>query len=841
MDVGLFFGGENVIMAIILGPDQALEQFKQKKEKFIELQKSDINEATTRFQILDEIFTEVLGWPKELIDVESDIGDTAEDNTHKTIFADYIAHGDHNFFIIEAKRTGSYFEIPSGRTRVLKSTSTIYNAQNKSYIDQAKKYMRKFGTAYCVLSNGFQFIIIRRPSQRQNVDTIVFRNLDDIEIQFTMFWDILNPHADGPGAIDRVLKQQTEVRQPPSLNYKIYDRIKASDKYLLAKHRSILNIEEFINRFFGELVSEHQLDLLQECYCDPMDNYKDFAGVIRKRLAPPPLSAITVLRGREDFVTRGNFEKQYIENLQKVPGAVYVLLGEVGVGKSTFLEHFYNFELTEIDKNKLVWIRMDFLKFKAPIDQANQFISDEIIKRIESTEYEHLKLSSWEVKQLIYEKELSNLVSGLPPTLLKNQELLETKLWEETKIHHDNIEKRISRTFEYLKNKKNLHVCLIFDNIDQKEFDEQREVLEISHQKAQLYGSTVITAMRYQSYNMIKNKPPYDALQTIEYRMQPPSAKEILDKRLEALKKYPQQSFIYEYRNKTIKIPVSKFVQILKNTLEKDPEFRVGSLIENLAGANIRRLLKIFRAMITSGNTRLHEILDFINEISNIDNTRLTFDQVFEGVAKDNNKYYQSDSSTILNLFEFQMDGFYSHFLTVYILKYLEKNYDDTSGRGFVDLGDLQVAFDSVVISHSNLEEILIPLLNNFIINSDIGGRKDLMGTSSIRISETGRYYLDELLPNWKYIFNIMVDTPIRDQTQFTLIWNKFKRYQATENRIKKDELAYNCVELFLDYLEYCETEDLQFFRDSKLNLNGLIRNLRGQVKVSYENYLKSK
>lgn len=822
------------------GVDQALDKLRlYKQQEFSKLDVKEINEATTRFRIIDYIFIEILGWPKNLLEVECEIGDKEEDTKHKTLYADYIASSDYNHFIIEAKRSGSYFNIPEGKGRVYKSTGTIYNLENKSYIDQAKKYMRKFGTPYCVLTNGYQFIIIRRPAPNQERDTIVFRDLSDIELHFSLFWNILNPHADGPSIIDTALKAPGQVRQAPSFNKRVSEKIKNTEKYSLSKHQAIVAIESHLNRFFGELVSKSQIDLLKDCYCDPTGSYKDFAGVIRKRLEPQPITAITPLSGK-DFLTKSNFEKKYIENLQTNPGAVYVLLGEVGAGKSTFLEHFYNFELSESDRSKIIWIRIDFLKYNKSLEHLDDFISDEIIERIESVEYEDLKLNEWETIEKIYDKEILKFKAGIPPRLKDNAEFIEMEVYKHVQEYHQQKEYRLKKTLEYIKNEKSLNVCFVFDNIDQKPFDEQKEVLLMAHQRADSYGSTVITAMRFQSYNMIKNKAPYDALQTYEYRIQPPSVKNILDKRFEALQKYPQTHYIYEHGNKTVKIPVTKFVKILRNTFDKDPEEKVERLFESLSNGNIRRLLKLFRAMVTSGNTRLHELLDIIAGISNIENTYLTYNQVLDGVTRDNNRFYSSEDSEILNLFKFVDDGFYSHFLIIYILKYLETKlmlFDKTAG--YVDVNDILDTFSPVINHRDKLDIILTHLLVNSLINSDIGSRDTIVGTNAVQISDAGRYYINNLMPNWRYIYNVMIDTPIRDIAIFNELKSKFQRILPVHNRIKKMDLSYECVEIFMNYLEQVELQDYEYF-NSGFPIKPISDFLKKEVHASFLSDKKS-
>src|SRR5687767_11831550 len=70
---------------------------------------ADLNEADTRHQVIDQILHGVLGWPRELTKVESFISPG---------YADYclVRPDDTQLIFVEAKREGTYFQVP-GFTR----------------------------------------------------------------------------------------------------------------------------------------------------------------------------------------------------------------------------------------------------------------------------------------------------------------------------------------------------------------------------------------------------------------------------------------------------------------------------------------------------------------------------------------------------------------------------------------------------------------------------------------------------------------------------------------------------------------------------------------------------
>ncbi|WP_424769331.1 hypothetical protein [Paenibacillus sp. sgz302251] len=790
--------------------DKSYDKFLALKHISSALTQKELNESDTRLRLIDTMFIEVLGWDKAVIHNELNIGDLAEDNSHKTLYADYLLKSDINTYLIEAKRFGNYFKLPTtGSKRVYSGKGTVY-VQNKTVIDQVKKYMMKIGTPFCVLTNGHQYIIIRRPMPAQDKDIIVFRSFDDVDANFQLFYDILNPFNNGDGIIDDIIKAPDEIRQPPTLNIKLYNLIKEKDRYPFATTNLELALNSLLNMYFDDISDEDQVRLLKQCYCDPSGIYSEFAGTLKNRILADPVSSIKQLTKKDIYGDFGNFEKQYKLDLETNPGAVYVLLGDVGAGKSTFLTHFYHYDLDEATRKKIIWIRINNLRYNGPTEKLNDWITEkvnELLFEDKSKVYDDLHLNEYDTLNKIYENEISQHIKGFAPSLQANADFVDKEISELLKELRKNIEQRISKTIQYLKS-IDKHICFVFDNIDQKPFEEQKELLLISHNRALSYKSTVITAMRMESYYMIKNKPPFDAIVVNEYRIEAPSVKDLLSKRLDAFNNHPQNEVIYQKDQKTIKIPLNKFVTVIKNTIEK--ERNVQSFLSDMSGGNMRRLLAMFRTFIKSDRSKINELVRLVEHVSA--NSYVSYDDFFESVTKGNDRFYQSDTSDIKNLFVYNNDGFYSHFTSIYILEYLDKRAFNFGTKGYVEIDELLEKFSMFFTDKSKLVNVLLPLMNEFLISSNVGSRREFNGTQSVIITEVGKYYLNSLIFDWRYLQNVMIDTPIRIETHAQEI---FKVYQPLIRGVANKKHYYllikQCISIFLDYLEEVESQDIKF------------------------------
>ncbi|ONG61237.1 P-loop NTPase fold protein [Bacillus cereus] len=791
--------------------EQALEKFLELKDELVRCNNQVLNEANTRLKIIDTIFIDILGWSKEAMDLEFSMGDSAEVQQHKQLFADYLLDAEQNKFIVEAKKNGRYFKIPNTKKRIYSSRGVLrkYDS-NASFMDQGIKYTKKVGMPFCVLSNGLQFIIIRNTRVEQPRDVIVFRDIEEIESNFIQFWDILSPYSNGALILDEIFARPDEQRPKPLHEKRIFDSL--FNKYDQFKLNPIKGAtEDYIRKYFDELTSDSQVEILKECYCDSNQRFLSLQTSLKNRLQSKPIEAITRATVKDKFQDYGNVQDRYLEKIKEPDGSVFVLVGGVGAGKSTFISHFYHYGLTEQNRKNIIWIKMDFLDFASPINKLDEWITNEIYKILfKSGMYSDLKLEQYEVKKSIYEEEVEKLISGMPPFMQKNEEKVETEIYNLITEQEKNREEHLSSVFSYLRNKLGKKICFVFDNTDQKTYEEQKEIIFNSFKRANIYKSIVITAIRLEQYFTFMNKATFDAYQPNIFRIEPPRVKELLRKRLEASLKYPRENFYLEIKGKSISVPISKFVKLLDNTLNNVPDVSSEELIVSLSGNDMRRSLLLFKKFIQSGNTKLYEKIGLIK---NLEQEIMDFEDIFDGIALGDNRFYHSEDSGIYNIFNIYDDGLYSHFSGIYILKYLaekEKHYEQQNG--FIDLDELLENMSAFFLDKSKLMAVLEPLLKNYIIDSDIGARRDISNTEQVRISELGKYYLNSLLLNWRYLYHVLIDTPITDPKIAEELEKNVKQYFYDPSSGQLDNIK-KTIEIFLKYLHERELEDRGFIR----------------------------
>lgn len=792
-------------------PDEAYENLIKYKEQLEEMNNKKLNESDTRFKIIDTILIDVLGWDKSELETEHPIGETKKDEDHKSLFADYLLKSNHNQFLIEAKRNERYFTIPQSYVRTYTTSGVLVsNSDNKKFIEQATTYMSKIGTPFCVLCNGLQFIIIRSKSLAQKKDALVFKGMEDILANFSEFYSILSPNEVGARHLDKILDRTDEIRQPPTYSKKVFDAlINKNEQSANSEIRAVT--EEYITKYFGELTrSKTQIETLKECYCDPTGKFTAFSKQLKQKIISKEVDALKQLQVKDALWQGGNFEDKYIATLKEKEGGVFVLVGGVGAGKTTFINHFYFYELSEQIRKDLIWVNIDFLEFTGKTDEVNNFLIEKLEELMKTDLFSKYGIHKWDTKLKIFQEEMDILLEGLPPYFQEDSKEVQKAQFEKIQELTQNKDFYLKKVFQYLREELGKKICFVFDNTDQKPNDQQLEILMNAFKQANNYQAIIVTALRLENYFKSLDKPPFDAYQPIVFRIEPPSVKELLKKRLNASLRYQREEFSMDLGAKVFKIPVAKFVQVLENTLDYMPERQVEEMLENLSGGNMRRALLIFKKFIQAGNFVLYQNYSLIKRLKD---ARLEYEEVLESVALGDNKYYQSQDSPLKNLFKYHTeDGFYSHFTAIYVLKFLEDRvgYQKQHNNGFVSLDEIYNKFSFMFASKEKMIIILEDLLQQFIIESNIGERQQIINTESIAISELGLYYLNHFLMDWNYFKYVIVDTPIKNRSFHRELVTEFKKAERTLNKNAKLIITLNAIELFLEYLKKSEEEEFK-------------------------------
>ena len=222
---------------------------------------ADRNEATTRAHLIDLLIYDALGWDRHSVTLEEH---------HGGEYADYTLHAPRPLLIVEAKREGSYFEVPIGpgsRVRGLKPLIRG-NETLRLAVSQVATYCQSRGVSYAAVSNGHQLVcfLATRLDGIPPLEgrALVFASLDEMLERFLDLWQHLSPYGLTDGHLRRTLVGDTSPNLPPKLAASIKG-------YPGIQRRNVLQTDlQILSELVLEDITRHreiEPTFLEECYC----------------------------------------------------------------------------------------------------------------------------------------------------------------------------------------------------------------------------------------------------------------------------------------------------------------------------------------------------------------------------------------------------------------------------------------------------------------------------------------------------------------------------------------------------------------------------------------------
>ncbi len=768
---------------MIKNPDEA-------RTRYLELRANEwigLSESDTRCKIIDPLFIECLNW------TESDI--SREDNAKHVGYIDYIfSKGERPLFILEAKREGIIFELPPNfKDRHYKINGTISECKELiKAMEQVHEYCAEIGVKIAIISNGHQYVIfeaLKIGTSWRNGKCVVFNGLEDIEQHFGLFFKYLNKNSVSAGSLHSLLSEKTDT-----LTFiRPLDKIQNRDATL---NRNYLHpyITPFIESIFMDLTDPKQIDVLRECYVwDKADNATDdgLKQLFIDRL-PHYAKEDHIQLFEENEYSAGLFEAKCLElvRTQDQKGALILLLGGVGSGKTTFIHRFYNIILGNLLKNNM-WFYVDFKNAPTSKEKLDEYIYEKIILNFEKKYLAQVK------------KEFDRF--GVKWKLKTNEE-------------------SVYRLFAILRF-MGYSVSIVLDNVDRCGIELQENIFLTSKHIEDKLAVLILLALREETYYRSKLSGVFDAYHIQKFHMSSPHFEKLILARLDYLLRLleKEEGEISEILGKRITFEGNKkelitFFNIVKCSLTStNQSFKqpIPFFVTCISEGNMRIALEMFSNFLSSGNTKVEEMMEVVKTGKPY---FIAGYQFFKSVILNDSRYYRGDNSFIMNLFDVNTDYTSSHFLHLRVLNYalINESNETDLGRGFVRINKLIQEAEDLFISKDAITDSLKKLAKFDLITLDNESKTDLEKASYFKITSTGKYYATVLVKKFIYLDLIQIDTPISDSN----VVEELRRNVDVE---LLDE-RFMRTKKFLDYLDSIEEVE---FAENPEYLNFQLTNIK--------------
>ncbi|MGF7130536.1 adenylate kinase family enzyme [Paraburkholderia sp. EB58] len=452
---------------------------------------------------------------------------------------------------------------------------------------------------------------------------------------------------------------------------------------------------------------------------------------------------------------------------------ILLLIGSVGSGKSTFVDHLIYKALPPDILETTLWCRIDMNAAPISGDEIYKWIRTKISEGC-IDKYPGEDFESFEVLKKVYSVEYNRFQKLQGRLLQESGDTVEyhrslVRHFEEWQADEEVTSKAISR---YCCGDRGKLLVIVLDNCDKRSRDEQLLMFQAAQWIQSEYRSLIVLPLREETFEAHQDQPPLDtAIKDLIFRIDAPLFQHVLIKRvqlaLSRMKDDADKTLRYDLPNGfRVEYPSTDqafyLASIIRSLFEHDRFIR--RMITGLSGKNIRKALEIFIDFCNSAHLGEDEIFKITNSEGKY---TLPLYLVTRILLRGNLRFYDGQNSAVKNLFDiFHKDSSPFYFARLLILRWLNQRFNQTGRNGvrgyfpvhevrddLILLGVPDYAFDreldSLIKAHCVLSENL---------TVDRVGPDDLL-----RLSSAGLVHLD-LLGSVDYLATVAEDTWFDDK-----------------------------------------------------------------------------
>jgi hypothetical protein len=549
---------------------------------------------------------------------------------------------------------------------------------------------------------------------------------------------------------------------------------------------------------FNPLTREDRINVVKNAYVtskrrtryvEPIDR------VVRASMSPSESQSTTIDDTKKPVEVIAPLRKG-----RQMEHQVLLIVGSVGVGKSTFIDYLQEVALPEDVRSRTVWVHMNMNV--APVSRENiyDWLRSEIVAGCQSA-YQGVDFDDLDTMMAVYSSEISKFNKGIGKLLKSNKKEYNSQLASKLAELEANLHQKAVCHSRYCATERNKLLILVLDNSDKRTRDEQLLMFEAAQWLQKEFRALVVLPLREETYDNHRDQPPLDtALKDLVFRIEPPLFHSVLVRRVQmALNRIGSgkskshrfdtpNGFHVEYSASDQAYFLSS---IMRSIFEYD--YQVRRLIVGLSGKSLRRALEIFLEFCNSGYISEGIILQIIkSEGKHV----LPLELVVTVLVRMNRRFYDSDRSFLKNVFAADAkDERPQYFTRLIVLNWLLEKWNKVgpSGlKGYFSVRDLMSDLELLGVDRRAAHREIEYLAEGRCLSSEDLRVNNLGEDDLIRLAPAGFVHLD-LLSNVNYLAAIAEDTWFLDRDLATAIK---ERIITIEDQASKKSVILNAEAL---------------------------------------------
>jgi len=776
-------------------------------------------EQDARFQVINRILTEVLGW--KYIDIQTE-------PSVESGYIDYLLIADNrNRFVVEAKRASKILvDTKNPKVAYYKAGGAALKSAHDG-LQQAKRYCTDTGVLFSALTTGFEWIgywAIRTDGKAPlEGKAVVFPTLESICDNFALFYDLFSKE----GVISSLYQIRIHEAEGLQVHHteKLVSVIDKSEIRLLQKSRMAADLENIFKQFFSTMSGVNDPEMLAKCFVESKESRE--ADVNLEKIATNLINRIDIVDSGE-----GDELQEHIRvAVESQRGEFVLVIGNKGAGKSTFIDRFFRLILEKSLRDRCLVIRVDLADSDGDVSTISNWLTQKIKKEIE-TSFFGKRPPTYEELQGIFYSEYERWRDGEHKYLYTRdkQEFKEKFGTFVADIVDNQPDKYVRRLLRNAIMSRKLMPSIVFDNTDHFPQEFQERIFQYAQSVHRANFSFVICPITDRTIWQLSKSGPFQSYDTRAFYLPVPSTKDVLEKRVSFLKEKLDENAKKEkadyFLTKGIRLSIgdlNAFAACIDDVFVQT-EY-ISRMVGWLSNHDIRRSLNISQRIITSPVVSMEDLIKTYLAENRLNIPKFKIKQAL--LFGDYNQFNQDANDYVLNVFTVRSDDVTSPLLKLSILRLLmDREFQSTDTEdAYMMVEEIQNYFEPCGVQRRTISNHISDLLRYRLVEPYDPTDNVVYEDQRVRVTHSGQIHYEFTQNDDIYLTSTSLTTDIRDMDLVTSVKDIRKR-----GKMDKEDWN-NVIRMFVEYLLH---EDEKFIVLPNMDLYSGQLNMRTELRTKW-------
>lgn len=741
------------------------------------------NEAQNRFQFVDRLLIECLGWEHPYIEVER-----FDEGGGRT---DYLL-GKPVKGALEAKRESKSFAFPpTARPTAARKLRSLTDAcpNLKAACTQVIGYCAMHGAQIAIVCNGPQLVLFQSSINGQSPldsDCYVFDGFNSYLENFHLLWRFLSPEGMYE---NRAFKELVAIRNP-RIPQKASTNISEPFGY---RYRTDFqeNLRTLASVLLDDIEENPHIkkDFYRECYV-PLDANNRHILLSKKAIAA------RYRRVSDNGISPARLNTTINEGMIAVNPATaglasakpVVVIGDVGVGKTSFFENLYQ-QMEDANKNNTCYLNINLGDEAALAATVSNYVIVEVPKRLR-TDYS-IDIDSSEFVNKLYASDLHDFDKS-PEGQLKDVNRV-SYLKERIKFLSRKREERsfhLLASLDYIAKYMGRQIILVLDNADQRNYETQQDAFVVAQEFARLRSLLVFVALRPATFFNSKLTGALSGYQNQVLTISPPPADEVIRKRIIFALRVAEGR-IAPAALHGVSLDLSSIVLFLRATLRSiKSRADIRTFISNITGGNTRLVIELFTSFCGSPNVDSQRIVAIEDRSGDY---KIPLHEFTKHALLGEYSFYNPTSSLVAcNVYDVSSADYREHFLAPLLIAYLSSPLGIRDNDGFVAGTSVLDEMIKLGFTDTQARFALRKLAKRRLIETPHAHFREIEVEESIppetfffRATSVGIYHIRYWIGAFSFLDASCIDTPIFDSNIREVVFDKVQSFDIYDRYTK--------------------------------------------------------